>query len=89
MFISHVYATKKVSVGEEVLVNYGQNYCELLTHHICVIMTSQLISQFSRLATGGMLSSQSSLHQPLFRSYPEAEVVRRLSAYRGAGHRRR
>ena len=58
MFISHVYASKKVFLGEESLVNNGQDYCELFTHRIYVIITGQFISQFPRLATRGMLSSQ-------------------------------
>jgi hypothetical protein len=28
MFISHIYATEVLRAGREILVNYGQSYCE-------------------------------------------------------------
>ncbi|KAK1920751.1 hypothetical protein DB88DRAFT_502700 [Papiliotrema laurentii] len=30
MFISHIHATERVRAGKEILVNYGQSYCEQL-----------------------------------------------------------
>jgi hypothetical protein len=30
MFITHIYATETVRAGKEILVNYGQSYCEQL-----------------------------------------------------------
>ena len=30
MFISQIYATERVQAGDEILVNYGQHYCEQL-----------------------------------------------------------
>lgn len=55
MFISHIYAKRRLRAGDEILVNYGRNFCERFVLQKRVACERELTNQSKNLTVTGEL----------------------------------